>query len=199
MTRRISSIDGHPGCDLDQAGLAQGEHPLADGQLAQVVGVAALHDEPLDLLGDLQHLVDGEAAVVAGPAARAATRGAVEWKSASCRPGARSPSRPRPARPTRACKPPCISRTGAGPAAGPRCSRWRCRPGRARRPSRSAGWAWTRRRWCAAWSARGARSGRPRWRSSPSPGPGSRRRGRCRGRSAGSRAGRPRRSGRPWR
>src|SRR5579872_6160780 len=57
---------GHACPHLGGAGLAEGHHPLGDGDLLDVLGVAPFHDQPLDVLGHEEHLVEGEAAVEPG-------------------------------------------------------------------------------------------------------------------------------------
>src|SRR6266542_165903 len=56
----------HTVANLDETGLAEGEHSLCQRKLLDVLGVAVLDDDALDFLGHEQHFVDGESAVIAG-------------------------------------------------------------------------------------------------------------------------------------
>ena len=75
VTASISSSDVMPALDLEQAGLAQVAHAFALRLLGDVERVAVAHDQLAHLVGDRHHLVDADAALVAGALAVVAADG----------------------------------------------------------------------------------------------------------------------------
>ena len=122
---------GQSVADLLEAVLAQGTHALGDGDLGDPVDRGTLHHQGPELVGDLHHLVEPDAALVAGLAAAHAPD---RFEHLDLAGAGRADQGARDARLAA-----CSARTAGGPAAGPSRSGSPTPRGRARRPCRSAG------------------------------------------------------------
>ena len=155
-TRRISSIEVWPAITLRQAVVAQRDHPLLEGHLADRQRGGALDGEPLDLLAHRHHLVQREPALVAGLGAGAAADGAVERRAAARRPATGSGSSTSASR-RRVVRLLALRAEPAGEALGQHAVERRADEEGLDAHLGEADDRPTARRWCAGWRARGGR------------------------------------------